>query len=75
VAVKGRFGGSARGGECRTSDASGHVQVRQRQRLHLICRSEPLSEDETNNRFSEWMGELYGVEFPGGVYTFEKSEF
>lgn len=34
-----------------------------------------LSVDETNNRFSEWMNELYGVEFPGGVYTFEKSEF
>lgn len=34
-----------------------------------------LSKDETYNRFLEWMNELYGVEFPGGVYTFERSEF
>jgi hypothetical protein len=32
-----------------------------------------LSVNETDNRFSEWMGELYGVEFPGGVYTFERT--
>ncbi len=33
-----------------------------------------LSEDETYDRFIEWMSELYHVEFPGGAFTFERND-